>query len=259
MTKKKSVLSEEETLRYQNQFSLPGFGEIGQEKLKAACIAVIGAGGLGSPVLYYLVSMGVGKIKIVDFDIVSLSNLHRQVLHTTKDIGKAKVISAKEKLELLNPNVQIEIINEKLEASNAHDIVKDVDVIIDCCDNFETRYLVNQIAINNQKVLCSGSVYQHMGQVVLFSSKDGSPCYQCLYPTEKSSSVIPDNKQVGVWSPMIGVIGCMQVSLVINYLLERREYYKFGELIIYNSQNNSVQKLVCNKNKNCCACGKKKE
>lgn len=251
-----SILSLNELDRYRDQMSLPNFSIEGQEKLKKAKVAVIGSGGLGSPVLFYLASMGVGNIKIIDFDNVSLTNLHRQILHSTETIGKPKVLSAYDRLRFLNTSINIEPICQKLNQENALELTKDVDIIVDCCDNFETRYILNNASIINKKELCSGSVYQFSGQVAIFSPKNGSPCYQCFFPKKKPSSMIPNTNLVGVFPPMIGIVGCMQAGLVIKSLLKTKDL-NYGELIIFDNQNLSIRKLKFKRLKTCKACGGK--
>lgn len=251
-----NILSENELSRYRDQMALPNFSIEGQKKLKKAKVAVIGSGGLGSPVLFYLASMGVGNIKIIDFDNVSLTNLHRQILHSTKTIGKPKVLSAYDRLKSINNSINIEPICQKINQENAIELTKDVDVIVDCCDNFETRYILNNAAIENKKELCSGSVFQFSGQVAIFSPENESPCYQCLFPNEKSSSMIPNNNVVGVFPPMIGIVGCMQAGLVIKSLLKTNDF-NYGELIVFDNQNFLMKKLKFKRLKTCKACGGK--
>ncbi len=212
------MLSQVEHLRYSRQISLSEIGVSGQEKLKASSVAIVGAGGLGSPLAFYLAAAGVGHLGIIDFDTVSVSNLHRQILHSDQFIGESKVESSLYTLTQRNPHVQITSHNVRLGKANAIDILRDYDLIADCSDNFATRYLVNDASVLLGIPNIFGSVYQFQGQVSIFGCKDG-PCYRCLHPTPPKSGLIPGCAESGVLGILPGVIGCLQANEVAKLIL----------------------------------------
>ncbi len=180
----------EQIERYSRHFMLAEVGEEGQTKLLNAKVLLAGAGGLGSPAAYYLAASGVGTIGIVDADVVDITNLQRQILHSTADIGKPKVVSAQETIQALNPDVKVIPYNERLTADNIQDIIKDFDIVVDGCDNFPTRYLINDACVLAGKPLVHGSIFQFEGQATVFIPKEG-PCYRCLYPTPPPAGLVP--------------------------------------------------------------------
>lgn len=185
-------LSGEEFQRYSRHLTLPEVGVGGQEKLKGARVLSIGSGGLGSPVGIYLAAAGIGTLGIVDFDVVDMTNLQRQIAHTTKDVGRPKVVSMKEKLEAINPNVNVVVHETHLDASNAMEIFSQYDIIIDGSDNFATRYLVNDAAYLSGKPLVYGSIFRFEGQVSVFHANEPEqPCYRCLYANPPPASLVP--------------------------------------------------------------------
>src|SRR5436190_24045692 len=208
-------LSPEEIERYSRHLVIPEVGITGQEKLKNAKVLLIGAGGLGSPVGMYLAAAGVGKLGIVDFDTVSYSNLQRQVIYNTDDIGKSKVENAKVKLNAINPNVDIETYDVKLTKDNALEIIKNYDIIADGSDNFATRYLVNDACVILGKPNVYASILRFEGQVSVFDSNTG-PCYRCLYPEPPSPGEIPSCEEGGVLGVLPGIIGSIQACEVIK-------------------------------------------
>ncbi|MCB0492802.1 MAG: molybdopterin-synthase adenylyltransferase MoeB [Cyclobacteriaceae bacterium] len=203
--------------RYSRHFVLPQFGREGQQKLKAASIIVIGAGGLGCPVLQYLAAAGVGTIGILDFDTVGESNLQRQVLYGVDDIGKPKAQQAAVKLKSLNPYVAIEVINSKIDATNALGLLQPFDIIVDCTDNFPTRYLLNDAAVLLDKPLVYGSIFRYEGQVAVFNFNQ-SANYRDLYPNPPSPGTVPNCEEGGVLGVLPGIIGCLQANEVLKII-----------------------------------------
>ena len=210
-------LSNEEQKRYSRHIILPEIGIEGQMKLKSAKVLVVGCGGLGCPVLQYLTATGIGTIGIIDFDIVSESNLQRQILFSTEDIGKPKVIVAKEKISKQNPFITINIFQVKIENSNALEIIKDYDIVVDGCDNFATRYLLNDACVMLDKPLVSGSIFKFEGQVTVFNYKNG-PTYRCLYPEPPLPGEMPACSDIGVIGVIPGIIGILQANEVIKII-----------------------------------------
>ena len=203
--------------RYSRHFVLPQFGREGQQKLKAASIIVIGAGGLGCPVLQYLAAAGVGTIGILDFDTVGESNLQRQVLYGVDDIGKPKAQQAAVKLKSLNPYVAIEVINSKIDATNALGLLQPFDIIVDCTDNFPTRYLLNDAAVLLGKPLVYGSIFRYEGQVAVFNLGQ-SANYRDLYPAPPAPGSVPNCEEGGVLGVLPGIIGCLQANEVLKII-----------------------------------------
>jgi molybdopterin/thiamine biosynthesis adenylyltransferase len=247
------VLSDEECARYNIQMALSEVGKEGQKLLKQSRVAIIGAGGLGCPVSLYLTAAGIGYIRLIDNDKVSLGNLHRQILHYTDKIGEPKVYSAQSVLHAINPQVEIEPIEQKIDSHSAMTLTEDVDIIIDCCDNFETRYILNAVAIKNKKRFCSASVYKYNGHLTIFSPDEDTPCYQCLFPIEKPSHMIPNNSEIGVWSPLVGIMGCLQADLVLRALLRLGEC-NYGKLVIFNALNATMMKIKFPRRNDCPSC-----
>jgi adenylyltransferase/sulfurtransferase len=189
----------------------------GQAKLKAAKVLVIGCGGLGCPVLQYLAAAGIGVLGIIDYDIVEESNLQRQVLFSTEDIGKPKVLAAKEKLEKYNPFITINLFSEKLEVSNALDIISQFEIVVDCTDNFSARYLINDVCVILNKPLVSGSIYKFEGQVTVFNYLNG-PTYRCLYPNTSKQDVVSNCAETGVLGTLTGLTGTLMANEVIKVI-----------------------------------------
>jgi molybdopterin/thiamine biosynthesis adenylyltransferase/rhodanese-related sulfurtransferase len=210
-------LSPDEILRYSRHLALPGFGLEAQEKLKASKVVVVGAGGLGAPVLSYLTAAGVGEIGIIDFDTITLSNLQRQVLFTTKDIGSIKATIAVERLKVLNPYVTFRLLTGKLTRDNALTLLKDFEIIVDCTDNFPSRYLLNDSAVLLDVPLVYGSVFRYEGQVAVLNHHRG-PNYRDLYPAPPLPGSVPDCESGGVLGVLPGIIGSIQANEVIKIL-----------------------------------------
>jgi len=212
--------SPSEWMRYSRHFKLPGFGKAGQEKLRDAAVLVVGTGGLGAPLLQYLTAAGIGRIGIVDFDTVDESNLHRQVLFTTEDVGKRKTAAALARLAKLNPEVQFDIFDEKLESANAQRIMESFDIVADGTDNFPTRYLVNDACVLFGKTNVYASIYQFEGQVSVFNQPDDAglrgPNYRDLYPEPPPPGMVPSCAEGGVLGVLPGIIGSLQALEVIK-------------------------------------------
>src|SRR5678816_1929007 len=208
-------LTNEEINRYSRHLIMPEVGVEGQKKLKASKVLCIGAGGLGSPAAMYLAAAGVGTLGIVDFDVVDFSNLQRQIIHGTPDVGRAKLASAKDRLNALNPNVHIETYDEALSSENALRLFAPYDVILDGTDNFPTRYLVNDACVLTGKPNAYGSIFRFEGQASVFATKEG-PCYRCLYPEPPPPGLVPSCAEGGVFGVLPGIIGVIQATEAIK-------------------------------------------
>jgi adenylyltransferase/sulfurtransferase len=224
--------------RYSCQLALPGFGEAAQQLLQRAKVLVVGAGGLGCPALQYLVSAGIGTIGIADYDTISISNLHRQILYGPEDGGKKKVAVAIEKLQRQNPDVKLVAHDLKITSSNASDIISQYDIVVDGTDNFETRYLLNDATVMFGKPLVYGAIYQYEGQVAVWNTKnpDGTyaPNYRDLYP-QVNATQVPNCADGGVIPTLAGIIGCMQANEVIKYITRTGELLS-GKVLIFDAQ-----------------------
>ena len=213
------MLSDAQLERYSRQIILDTVGEEGQEELLQSRVLVIGAGGLGSPVLLYLAAAGVGNIGVVDFDTVDSSNLQRQIVHMQGDISRPKILSAKEKIENLNQDVSIKTYHERLHETNIEKVFEEYTVIVDGSDNFVTRYLVNKTAWRMQKILVSGALSRFEGQVMVIDSRKNTPCYRCIFPTVPENPNISRCDTIGVFGATAGVIGTLQAVEVLKVLL----------------------------------------
>ena len=246
-------LSHEEILRYSRHLLIPEVGLEGQRKLKNSSALVIGTGGLGSPVALYLAAAGVGRIGLVDYDVVDTSNLQRQVIHGTSTVGKLKVESAKEKLLDLNPDIQIDVYNEPFTSENAMRIAQDYDVIIDGTDNFPTRYLTNDVCVFLGKPNVYGSIFRFDGQLSVFYAKEG-PCYRCLFPEPPPPGLVPSCAEGGVLGVLPGTIGTLQATEALKVLLGIGEPM-IGKLLLYNALDMSFDFVKLKKNPKCRVCG----
>ena len=247
------ALTPEEMARYSRHLILPEVGEQGQLKLKAARVLCIGAGGLGAPLTMYLSAAGVGTLGIVDFDVVEASNLQRQVIHGTNDIGRPKVDSAEESLKAINPNVKIVKFPARLSSENAMEIFKDFDIIADGTDNFPTRYLVNDASVLSGKPNVYASIFRFEGQASVFSMKDG-PCYRCLYPEPPPPGLVPSCAEGGVLGILPGLLGIIQATEVIKLILGAGEPL-VGRLLLVDALAMRFRELKLRKNPDCPACG----
>lgn len=246
-------LSRDEILRYSRHLLIPEVGLEGQRKLKASSVLVIGTGGLGSPVALYLAAAGVGRIGLVDYDVVDSSNLQRQVIHGTSTIGKLKVESARDKLVDLNPDIQVDVFNEPFTSENALRIARDFDLILDGTDNFPTRYLTNDVAVFLGKPNVYASIYRFDGQVSVFYAKEG-PCYRCLFPEPPPPGLVPSCAEGGVLGVLPGTIGTIQATEALKVLLGIGEPL-IGRLLLYNALDMSFDFVKLKKNPNCRVCG----
>lgn len=211
-------LTKEQLERYSRHITLKEFGVEGQKKLLASKVLVIGTGGLGSPVLMYLAASGIGTIGIVDDDVVDYSNLQRQVIHQTKDVGVLKTESAKNKINALNPEIKVNVYNTFITPDNILDIIKDYDFILDCTDNFESKFLINDACVIAKKPFCHAAVIRFQGQVMTYVPGRG-PCYRCVFGKVPEKGTVKNSKQIGVFGPLPGLIGNFQVIECVKYLL----------------------------------------
>ena len=248
-----STFTPEEQLRYSRHALLPEFGEAGQEKLKAGRVLVVGAGGLGSPASLYLAAAGVGTLGLVDFDTVDVSNLQRQVLYGTSDVGKLKLDTAAARLADINPHVRIVRHPDALKAANARAIIRDYDVIIDGTDNFATRYLVNDACVLERRPNVYGSVFRFEGQAAVFAAP-GGPCYRCLHPEPPPAGLIPNCAEGGVLGVLPGVIGTIQATEAIKLLSGVGETL-VGKLLLYDALKMRVRQIQLPRDPECPACG----
>ncbi len=247
--------TQEQTTRYSRHFLLPEVGEVGQAKLLNAKVLMVGAGGLGSPSAYYLAAAGVGTIGIIDNDVVDLSNLQRQILHTNDRIGMPKVESAKLTLQGLNPDVRVIPYQEKLTSKNIMEIIKDYDIVVDGCDNFPTRYLVNDACVLAKKPNVHGSIFQFEGQATVFYPGKG-PCYRCLYPEPPPAEMAPSCAEAGVLGVLPGLIGTIQALETIKLILGKGESL-IGKLLCFNTLTNEITTLHLKRDPACPMCGDK--
>jgi sulfur-carrier protein adenylyltransferase/sulfurtransferase len=247
------TLSQEEIKRYSRHLIMPEVGMDGQRKLKAGSVLCIGAGGLGSPAAMYLAAAGLGRIGIVDFDVVDYSNLQRQLLHGTKDVGRSKNESAKSRLLDLNPHIQVDTYETALSSQNALDLFKDYDVILDGTDNFPTRYLVNDACVLTGKPNAYGSIFRFEGQASVFAAKNG-PCYRCLYPEPPPPGLVPSCAEGGVLGVLPGIIGVIQATETVKLILGIGEPL-IGRFMIYDALKMRFRELKLKKDPECPVCG----
>ncbi|RJP48641.1 MAG: molybdopterin-synthase adenylyltransferase MoeB [Anaerolineaceae bacterium] len=246
-------LNHEEILRYSRHLLIPEVGLEGQRKLKNSSALIVGTGGLGSPVSLYLAAAGVGRIGLVDYDVVDSSNLQRQVIHGTSSIGKLKVESAREKLLDLNPDIQVDVYDEPYTSENALRIARDFDIILDGTDNFPTRYLTNDVAVFLGKPNVYASIFRFDGQVSVFYAKEG-PCYRCLFPEPPPPGLVPSCAEGGVLGVLPGTIGTLQATEALKVLLGIGEPL-IGKLLLYNALDMSFDFVQLKKNPKCRVCG----
>jgi sulfur-carrier protein adenylyltransferase/sulfurtransferase len=246
-------LSRDEILRYSRHLLIPEVGLAGQKKLLASSALIIGTGGLGSPVALYLAAAGVGRIGLVDFDVVDSSNLQRQIIHGTGTVGELKVESARARLRDLNPDIQVDIFNEPFTSANALHIARDYDILIDGTDNFPTRYLTNDLCVLTGKPNIYGSIYRFEGQASVFYAKEG-PCYRCLFPEPPPPGLVPSCAEGGVLGVLPGTIGTIQATEAIKMLLGIGSSL-VGRLLLYDALDMSFEYVKLKKNPNCKVCG----
>jgi sulfur-carrier protein adenylyltransferase/sulfurtransferase len=253
VTDSNASLNRDEMLRYSRHLIMPEVGVAGQERLKAARVLCIGAGGLGSPVSLYLAAAGVGTIGIVDFDVVDASNLQRQVLFTTDDVGKPKVEQAAKRLQALNPNINIRQFNTKLTSANALELFREFDLIADGTDNFATRYLVNDACVLTGKPNVYASIFRFEGQASIFANPSG-PCYRCLYPEPPPPGLVPSCAEGGVLGVLPGLLGVIQATEVIKLILGKGDAL-IGRLLLVDALEMKFRELKLNKDPECPVCG----
>jgi sulfur-carrier protein adenylyltransferase/sulfurtransferase len=246
-------LTQDEILRYSRHLIMPEVGVEGQEKLKAAKVLMIGTGGLGSPAALYLAAAGVGTLGLIDFDVVDFSNLQRQIIHSTKSVGKPKVESAKERLLEINPLIQINTYNEMLTKNNILKLLDGYDMVLDGTDNFQTRYLVNDACIFKNKPFVYGSIFKFDGQATVFYPKKG-PCYRCLFAEPPPPGMIPSCSEGGVLGILPGVIGVIQATEVVKLIIGKGEPL-IGRLMLYDALKMSFREVKFRKNPKCPVCG----
>src|SRR5438874_4328920 len=246
-------LSPNEVARYSRHLIMPEVGVDGQKRLKASSVLLVGAGGLGSPLGLYLAAAGVGRIGIVDFDVVDFSNLQRQVLHGTPDVGRSKLQSAKDRLQAINPEVQIDLYETRLSSANAMSILAPYDIVIDGTDNFPTRYLVNDACVLLKKPNVYGSIFRFDGQASVFYPPHG-PCYRCLYPEPPPPGEVPSCAEGGVLGILPGLIGCIQATEGVKLILGKGSTL-IGRLLLYDALSMKFQEFKVRRNPKCPVCG----
>ena len=252
--KPEAVLSNDEILRYSRHLIMPEVGMEGQQKLKAAKVLCIGAGGLGSPLALYLGAAGVGTLGIVDFDVVDYTNLQRQIIHTTDDVGRKKLDSAADKLKAINPFLNLQTFDTKLTSANALDLFREFDIIADGTDNFPTRYLVNDACVLTGKPNVYGSIFRFEGQASVFATEDG-PCYRCLYPEPPPPGLVPSCAEGGVLGILPGLVGVIQATETIKLILGVGDSLA-GRLLLVDALGMKFRELKLRKSPDCPVCGK---
>lgn len=247
-------LSNDEIRRYSRHLILPEVGMAGQKKICSTSVLCVGAGGLGSPIAMYLAAAGVGKIGIVDFDTVDFSNLQRQILHTTADVGRSKAESAKETIAGLNPGVEVVIHNTRLSSENALEIIAQYDIVVDGTDNFPTRYLTNDACVLLKKANVYGSIFRFDGQASVFAPHLGGPCYRCLYPEPPPPGMVPSCAEGGVLGVLPGIIGCIQSTEILKLALGKGSSL-IGRLLLFNALDMKFRELKLRRDPKCPLCG----
>lgn len=243
----------EQSQRYSRHFMLPEIGPSGQEKLARARVFMVGAGGLGSPVGYYLAAAGVGTLGIIDHDVVDLTNLQRQIAHSTPAVGMPKALSAKATFEKLNPDVTVNAVNGQLLPESVEDHIREYDIVVDCSDNFATRFLVNDACVALRKPLVSGAVLKFEGQVTTILPGAGH-CYRCLFEDVPPEDLLDSLQRAGLLGAVAGVVGTLQAVEVLKYLLGIGELLS-GKLLLYDALNARFRAIHVPRNPSCQACG----
>jgi adenylyltransferase/sulfurtransferase len=247
------ALSQEEILRYSRHLIIPDIGVEGQRRLKDARVLMVGAGGLGSPIGLYLAAAGVGRIGLVEFDVVDVTNLQRQILHGTKDVGRKKVDSARDRIADVNPHVELVPYEQRLTSENALEIIREYDLVVDGTDNFATRFLVNDACVLLGKPNVYGSIFRFEGQSTVFCTKDG-PCYRCLYPEPPPPGMVPSCAEGGVLGVLPGLVGLIQATEAIKLITGAGEPL-VGRLLLVDALRMQFRSLKLRKNPSCPACG----
>lgn len=252
----KKGLSSSQSARYARHILLPEVREEGQTKLLGAKVLLIGAGGLGCPSAIYLAAAGVGTLGIIDYDVVDLSNLQRQILHSEEEVGKPKADSAMRRLRGLNSDVNVIPIREKLSRDNAMKVVADYDIVVNGCDNFPTRYLINDACVLAKKPLVDGSIFRFEGQVTVFHPAGGGPCYRCLYPEPPPPDMAPSCAEAGVFGVLPGIIGSIQAVETIKLILNLGDPL-IGRLLMYDALSEKFREMKVRRDPSCPVCGDK--
>jgi adenylyltransferase/sulfurtransferase len=248
------VLTEEQVLRYKKQILLPEIGSEGQVKLLNSSVLIVGLGGLGSPSAIYLAGAGIGRIGLLDSDLVDVSNMHRQILHNTDDIGRLKTESAKEKLGKINPDVEVVCYNSRITSGNVMDIIADYDIVLDCSDNYPTRFLLNDACFFGRRTLIHGSIFKYEGQLTTFKTQKGLPCYRCIYAEPPPVAMMPNPQDVGILGSLPGVVGTLMSIEVIKEILNMGESIA-GILIVYDALSSTFKRMKIRKDSDCPLCG----
>ena len=247
-------LSNDEIRRYSRHLILPEVGLAGQKKICSTSVLCIGAGGLGSPIAMYLAAAGIGKIGLVDFDSVDFSNLQRQIIHGTEDVGRPKTRSAKETINRINPNVEVVIHEMRLTSENALKVIAQYDIVVDGTDNFPTRYLTNDACVLLQKPNAYGSIFRFEGQASVFAPHRGGPCYRCLYPEPPPPGMVPSCAEGGVLGVLPGIIGCIQATEILKLALGKGSSL-IGRLLLFNALDMKFRELKLRRDRGCPLCG----
>lgn len=248
-------LTADERERYARHLVIPELGEEGQEKLAAASVLVVGTGGLGSPVLLYLAAAGVGRLGIVDCDVVELSNLQRQVLHATTDLGRRKVESAADKLRALNPGVTLDVHDVAFAGEAAAGLVADYDVVVGAVDNFPTRYLLNDLCVLTRKTLVEGAILRFVGLAMTIRGGE-SACYRCVFPEMPAPGSVPTPAEAGVFGPVAGTIGCLQASEVVKVITGAGTPL-YDRMLQFDALAMSFQEVALSRESACAVCGER--
>jgi sulfur-carrier protein adenylyltransferase/sulfurtransferase len=246
-------LSREEIARYSRHLIIPDLAMDGQKRLRSASVLLIGAGGLGSPNAMYLAAAGVGHLGLIDFDVVDASNLQRQVIHGTSDIGRSKLESARDKIAEINPGVRVTLHNTRLSSENARELIRDYDLVVDGSDNFPTRYLVNDACVLEGKPYVWGSIYRFDGQASVFWAEHG-PCYRCLYPEPPPPGMVPSCAEGGVLGVLCATVGSIQANEAVKLITGMGEPL-VGRLVIYDALELSFKDIRVRKDPDCAVCG----
>jgi len=247
-------LNNDEIRRYSRHLILPEVGLAGQKKICSTSVLCIGAGGLGSPIAMYLAAAGIGKLGILDFDSVDFSNLQRQIMHGTEDVGRPKTKSAEETIKSINPNVEVIIHNTRISSENALDLIRPYDIVVDGTDNFPTRYLTNDACVLLKKPNVYGSIFRFEGQASVFAPHLGGPCYRCLYPEPPPPGMVPSCAEGGVLGVLPGIIGCIQATEILKLALGKGSSL-VGRLLLFNALDMKFRELKLRRDPECPLCG----
>ena len=247
-------LSNDEIKRYSRHLILPEVGLAGQKKIKGTSVLCIGAGGLGSPIAMYLAAAGIGRIGLLDFDTVDFSNLQRQIIHSTADVGRPKTESAREGILAINPNTDVVVHNSRITAENALEIIRPYDIVVDGTDNFPTRYLTNDACVLLKKPNVYGSIFRFEGQASVFAPHLGGPCYRCLYPEPPPPGMVPSCAEGGVLGVLPGIVGCIQSTEILKLALGRGTSL-IGRLLLFNALDMKFREVKLRRDPQCPLCG----